>query len=324
MNKISYKGWGKGKILIISGVHGDETTPVYLTHLIMEAKSKSIFKDYEDYEVLTVVNAVNPDALKAKTRSFTDKTDQKDVNRVLGSLTNDSIPEIKKELFDLIKEHDLIIDVHSSPDVVNEFVLIDANTVGSFYVDFCNKFGIPWVARTIKINTIKSFAINQGKLAFTLELNGINFTDKASALKGLRIIDNIIKGAVKITNRYKTTFFPGKPFVYQDYIDIKSKYEGILEILGDAYRKKGEIIAVVHQFSGYDYIVAPCDCLVFQSLNLKYVGVGESAIWVQPTTKIKKLYKTSKIKEKSARKSKDDGWKPSGDMEIKFIDSSKA
>ncbi len=94
--------------------------------------------------------------------------------------------------------------------------------------------------------------------------------------------------------------------------------------MGDAYRKKGETIAVVHQFSGYDYIVAPCDCLVFQSLNLMYVGVGESAIWVQPTTKIKKLYKTSKIKGVTVRGIKSIKEDPSGVMRIKFVDSDKA
>lgn len=328
MNSISYKGRGKGKILIISGVHGDEMTPVYLTHLIMEAKAKSKFdlkfNDYNDYEILTVVNAVNPDALKAKTRSYTDKSDSKDVNRIFGNIANDSIPEIKKELSDLIKDHDLIIDVHSSPDVVNEFVLIDANTVGSFYVDFCRKFDISWVARTIKINTIKSFAINQGKLAFTLELNGIGFTDKKSALKGIKIIDNIIKGAVKITNRYKTTFFPGKPFIYQDFFDIKSKHEGILETKDKTHFKKGDIIATIHQFSGWDYLVAPCDCMIFQSLDLKYVGVGESVVWLQPTGKIKKSYKTSKPKDRIIRKIKDIKESQSGIMKIKFVDSNLA
>lgn len=187
MNIKTFKGNNKeGKnILIISGVHGDEITPIFCTKLLQEH-----LVDYNsNYDVnnITIISAVNKIGIKNNTRDIT-KKQSNDLNRLFNSDIQEDYVAILKTYID---EHDVIIDIHSSPNCT-EFLLINQDFYANSYVDFCIKNDIKYFLRYSNSDTIKKYCSNLNKISFTLELNGMDRVDDHSTIKGYEIVKTII------------------------------------------------------------------------------------------------------------------------------------
>jgi predicted deacylase len=78
MNKIKIKGKNKKgkKILIISGVHGNELTPIYCSYLL----SKQNF-DKKKFKRITIVSAINDNGVAKNTRDIPNMSTS-DLNRM--------------------------------------------------------------------------------------------------------------------------------------------------------------------------------------------------------------------------------------------------
>lgn len=292
MQKKTISGKGKGRILVMAGIHGDEITPIW-TIAAMALSDEYLLSMRHQFETLTLVNFANPLALREKKRAHTNPVSTNDANRIFSVGLSETVTFnlMKTELEKLIEEHDIIIDIHSSPIVLNEFVLIDANKEGIWYTDFCESNNIPWVTRTVNINTTKAYAIQKGKKAFTVELNAMEKTDIKSVEKGMPLIYDIIQGM----GRHKRYFLDKiiddiGEFLYQDYISVKSKYEGLLMLKkGIKYVRRGESIGEICDGLGKHVgnLYAPCNGFIFQGCHGTYISTGDDAAYIQPTGKIK-------------------------------------
>ena len=93
-------------ILILSGVHGDETNSV---------KAVALSDFQHTGKSITVMNAINEPGLTANTREYEEsKHDSKDLNRSFFSeepQLKETVDKIKKT----IQTSRIVIDVHSSP-----------------------------------------------------------------------------------------------------------------------------------------------------------------------------------------------------------------
>jgi predicted deacylase len=231
MNKIEILGGKKGKnILILSGVHGNELTPVYTTYLL----SKHDFSKFK-FKKITIISSINYEGISKNSRDIPN-THTNDINRMFNSHQEINY---EKELFKFINENDVIIDLHSSPKCDN-FALLNQDEWTNSYVDFCENNNISYLIRYSNSNTIKKYCLDLNKIAFTIELNMMSYIDKKSSEKGKEIVLNIIKNI----NQFKlekseptnSTYF--EFFTHHEGLFIPNKSCGIVI-------REGEIIGTV-------------------------------------------------------------------------------
>ena len=190
MNKIEISGKNNlGKnILIISGVHGNELTPIYCTYLL----SKIDYSNY-DFKKITIISSINNNGIVKNTRDIPNVSTS-DLNRMFNIV--ERIDE-KDEIGKHIKDNDIIIDIHSSPKCDN-FVLLNQDDNTNSYVEFCEKNNINYLIRYSTANTIKKYCLDLNKISFTLELNMINYIDYTSAKNGKDIVLKVIENCNNI------------------------------------------------------------------------------------------------------------------------------
>lgn len=190
---------GRPSILITSGVHGSEQLAVVSSlRMVREYKkqkedsrqyldSTAHLKEidpYFDVGPITLMAGVNPYGLIAGTREFKDEPaaetgtpdkDKANLNRAFRAEDRSdrytfeyAVEAIKAE----IDFADIVIDVHNSP-LIHNCVLIDNGPYARNYVEFCREFGLDFVIREGPADTIKAYAIGQGKVGLTVELAGM-------------------------------------------------------------------------------------------------------------------------------------------------------
>ena len=234
-------GTGTKKILIIAGIHGDESNAVNLLSKI----SRKYEINYTDIGQVTFLNAINTTGLKYNTREFQEEESKEsnDLNRYFDDEVKEDKIQIMEELSQYIKEHDLIIDIHNSPNVVIPSVVIALNEHAPFYIRKCVKLNIPYILHSNK-NTIKKYAdLTLGKEAYTIEVNQMGYNilndfevdchyDQSSNYNALKAI------IVKLT---KSTTFDKKE--YEDFshlepykcIPLTSYHEGLYKWNTDCF-----------------------------------------------------------------------------------------
>ena len=181
MNKIVINGNGNKSILIITGVHGDELTPINVGLIL--SKSNILNESKEKFKKITILNCLNKESIKKNKRELII-----DINRSFSNKNEEDIIQLTK--YEILS-HDVILDIHSSPSC-NEFVLLNLNETSYSYIDFCNKYNISYLIREFGSNTIKKYCLDLDKIAFTIELNGMNKIDYNSTSKGIILVLDII------------------------------------------------------------------------------------------------------------------------------------
>ncbi len=273
MNKIEIKGKNRtGKnILVMSGIHGNELTPIYCTYLLSETKY-----NLEDFENLTIVSAINFYGICENTRNIP-QNNTDDLNRMFSIKLN---IDLKKEIEKLIDENDVIIDIHSSPNC-DEFLLLNQDETTNSYVDFCIENDLHYLIRYSNTNTIKKYCIDLDKLSFTLELNKMDYIDYNSAKNGSEIIKKIISSV----NNFKINKSEPK---YKDYIEFKTHKTGLLlpKIQNGEIIKNGEIIGEILNLNTFEKsevqnnLIGDYRVICFGSSN--YVDPDNSVCLLQP------------------------------------------
>lgn len=216
MNKMEFKGQNeKGKnIIVLSGVHGNELTPIYSTYLL----SKSDFS-LLDFNKLTIISSINRQGIIKNSRDIPNTTTN-DINRMFTTEETIDFDDFVK----ILEENDVIIDVHSSP-WCTEFLLINQDERANSYVEFCNKLNISYAIRFSSNNTIKKFCLDKNKISFTLELNGLNYIDKNSGENGENIITKIVKNIEMFENKPSEPEFEvcSEFFTYKEGLFLPTK-----------------------------------------------------------------------------------------------------
>lgn len=188
-----YDGKGIGKLLLISGVHGNEYTPIEALFQL-EKDSEYLNNLLEIYEKITFLHAVNEHGIKNNIREYNGNTD---LNRIFG---NDVLRE---KLISQIELADYIIDVHASNNCT-EFVLINNDNFVKDYVDFCIKNDIKYAVWEGSRNTIKSHSTHNNKIAFTVECDGIGTVNHKSLLRVMKVIKKLSLTKMKKINNNPT------------------------------------------------------------------------------------------------------------------------
>jgi len=200
------------KILVISGVHGNELTPIMTTHLLTQSE---LDLDLDKFQSLTIITGANNDAINSNTRDIPNSTTS-DLNRMFKNTPPFSI---KDELRKHLDANDVIIDIHSSPSCT-EFVLLNQDENTNSYVEFCKEHLINYTIRYSGAETIKKYCLSRNRIAFTLELSGIGYVDYTSAYQGKIITKNIIENCSNFVVRQEEP-------VYSPYVELYTYKSGI-------------------------------------------------------------------------------------------------
>lgn len=171
-------------LLIIGGTHGNESNAV---KMISEFLRKLNPKNEESwwkntyFNKLTVVNALNKTGLEYNKREFVqkEKTETNDLNRYFNTTNYPSKEDIMRELENLIKEVDVVVDVHNTPNVL-PCISIALNKNTGVYIDWAIRSKTQFILMN-DTPTIKRHAdIDLGKIAFTYEFSGMGLDTRSN------------------------------------------------------------------------------------------------------------------------------------------------
>lgn len=170
-----YKNYEGYNILMVSGVHGNE-------QLAVLASYEAYFRIKTDKLIngeLTLYMGANAPGLVDGTREYPEWKDpglipeDRNLNRAFNLEKGvDDLELARSKVMVLANTRDIVLDVHNSPSIHN-CVLIDNGPYAKAYVKWCIENGIAYVLRDGPAGTLKSRAIKQGNVGFTVELGGM-------------------------------------------------------------------------------------------------------------------------------------------------------
>lgn len=175
----NYKNYEGYNILMVSGVHGNEQLAVIASY---EAYSR-IKKEKLINGGLTLYMGANAPGLVDGTREYPEWSDpaslpeDRNLNRAFKSAVKgydlvDDMEHARSKVMVLANEKDIVLDVHNSP-AIHHCVLIDNGPYAKAYVKWCIENDIAYILRDGPQGTLKSRAIEEGNVGFTVELGGM-------------------------------------------------------------------------------------------------------------------------------------------------------
>lgn len=167
------------KILVISGVHGNEVSAVNAGMIIAD-------KFRNDIEV-RVIPWANKSGLFAGTRDM-QITNTKDLNRCFAKEEEDYVSIIKRE----IEYADAVIDIHNSTRC-GHFALIDKGHHCNYISNICEEAGVVHASRYSNGGTIKDYTNSLYKIGITYEFPGMsNYQNEYNINKAVEDITKLI------------------------------------------------------------------------------------------------------------------------------------
>ncbi|MGC8663187.1 MAG: succinylglutamate desuccinylase/aspartoacylase family protein [Thermoplasmata archaeon] len=151
------------KILIISGLHGDEHTSIYANMLIKDKLDENI-----DYDI-TIIPIANMGAFLYRSR--TSPYGGEDLNRIFPGKKNGSICErLADQIFSIAMDNDIIIDLHSCGFLCNPYML--AMYKHHEYIEnFIKKIDLSYVVESKGTGgQLMSEAVKRGKTSLIIEM----------------------------------------------------------------------------------------------------------------------------------------------------------
>ena len=174
-------------ILVLSGVHGDETNSV-------KAVALSDFQHMD--KSITVMNAINEPGLTANIREYEEpEYDSKDLNRSFFSeepQLKETVDKIKKR----IETSKIVVDVHSSPACKN--IVLLGNTQKELIIkNILTNAGIPCVSWSSTSDTIRSYANKiDSVVGVTVELNGMGQVSQQKLDEEIEFLQTVVNTLV--------------------------------------------------------------------------------------------------------------------------------
>ena len=171
-------------LLIIGGTHGNESNAVKMVSEFLRKlnpKNKESWWKNTYFNKLTVINALNKTGLEYNKREFVqkEKTETNDLNRYFNTTNYPTKEEIMRELENLIKEVDVVVDVHNTPNIL-PCISIALNKNAGAYIDLAIRSKTQFILMN-DTPTIKRHAdIDLGKIAFTYEFSGMGLDTRSN------------------------------------------------------------------------------------------------------------------------------------------------
>lgn len=256
-------GSGEYNILILSGVHGNETHAVAATYQLYEDLEKNLSKEFGK---VTFVFNVNEYGLISDTRDNLYETEtSKNCNRLFPNRykTSEQIKKYIEELNEL-RPYDLVLDVHNSSCCIS-CVLVDYDENTNRLLGLLHDSPLVPLVRNTQIGTIKKFFNEDNNVyAYTVELGemGVRGDYIHSAILLKQFIEQIISNFNNVKIEINLT---------QDYV-VKTlctrTNNGIIRYEKEnpcTYYQKGEPICTVKNMetSEVEYIEAPFDGILY-------------------------------------------------------------
>lgn len=213
MIRTNYTGPGKnGRLLIISGVHGNEYGGISVVNDLKKFYATDLTKIYGEVEFLEMVNE------HGIINNKREDEEGNDLNRLYNNQYINT--ETTEALKSIIVEYDYIIDVHASPNCI-PFVLISNNEYANSYVEFCIRKHLDYgIWDNASPNTIKQLLLEQNKTVMTYEITGVNSVEVESYQKSLDVLFKI----ASIIYQVKTKKSPNR---YECLQTIEAPISGI-------------------------------------------------------------------------------------------------
>lgn len=255
-------GTGSKKLLLISGLHGNEYTPVIAVRELFSNKTSTFVSSLiERYSQITVLHAVNEYGLINGVRESSKPVD---LNRLYQS--TDLIDLIRSE----VEAADIIVDVHSSPNCT-EFVLINQGEQANSYVEFARAHRIKYLVQEDgHPATLKSHALSKNKVAFTLECNGIDRVDTRSVNAAKELIATVATYASELR------IVPSTP-KYPSYIKAAAICSGLIEWIS----KTEYLITDLQSMETVVGYLPPGEPITWAHTG--YIKAGDDVSYIQPT-----------------------------------------
>ncbi len=268
------------KVLFIGGVHGDEHLGKLLVYKLYEVlvENNHVLNDHFEF---TFYPVANPAGSLANTRQFTTNSNH-DLNRI--NMYNENI--LRSRIETLINEHDIIIDIHNSIDVINCF-LFTMNKDYHHEIDLCERANVNILTRYSKGLTIKDYAKDLGKLAFTYEFSGMNsYEYPLNIVKAINDITSLLTKRVDQREIIASLNYPIK-VDFNKYLihELYSDKQGTIEFVYDKIMfDEGEPVANIYYTNDSkifkEEILAPEKLKVVAKGNM-YVGLNDSILLYQ-------------------------------------------
>lgn len=279
---------GKRKILVVCGIHGNESQAVKDVYYLKEHLKNTSMVNPNIRKITFVV--ANRSGLLANTREYQpdNKSPTSDFNRSFPWKEEAQEKEtIIEELKEEVKNNDIVIDVHNSPNCI-PCVLIDWNgprfdVICSMLKTMPRESMFTPVIRYSGVDSLKNYANSLGKFGFTVELGGMGFPrTKQNGFARLFNFINFIADLPADVNMI--------PFYYEDTTrHLVSSFEGIIDWENEekSLYKKGTLICEIDSFygKGHAEIVAPYDCILVSRSDSYYVGKYSVIAEIQPIEK---------------------------------------
>lgn len=279
---------GKRRVLVVCGIHGNESQAVKDVYYLKEHFKNINMVNSNIWKITFVV--ANRSGLLANTREYQpdNKSPTSDFNRSFPWKEEVQEKEtIIEELKEEVKNNDIIIDVHNSPNCI-PCVLVDWNgprfdVICSMLKTMPREAMFTPVIRYSGVDSLKNYANNLGKFGFTVELGGMGFP--RTKQNGFARLFNFINFIVDLPADINMI-----PFYYEDTTrHLVSSFEGIIDWENEekSLYKKGTPICSIHSFCGIGetQIVAPYDCILVSRSDSYYVGKYSVIAEVQPIEK---------------------------------------
>ena len=151
------------KVLIISGLHGDEHTSIYANMLLKDRIDESI-----EYDVM-IIPIANMGAFLYRSR--TSPYGGEDLNRIFPGKKNGSICErLADQIFSIAMDSDIIIDLHSCGFLCHPYILAMYRH-HDYIEEFTKKIDLPYVIESKGTGgQLMSEMVKRGKTSIIIEM----------------------------------------------------------------------------------------------------------------------------------------------------------
>ena len=244
-------GNDKKSLLVICGIHGNETNAIASTMDVRDRIRKNPM--FEKYGRITFLIGVNEYGIRYDYRKTGIENDTSDLNRLFYEPI-----DYKALLLEEIEAHDIIVDVHNSPNIENS-ILLTFDKYAPGYKRFLDEKRITNMVWNVQTPNIKNKANSyEGKMGFTVELDGMGDTSFEKLSENSGFLYNFISS---IWECEKTEETPDPEIISAD---IKSNYEGMIYWLKGRVYDKDDLIALITDYDGkvLESIRAPYKCMV--------------------------------------------------------------
>jgi len=267
-------GDGKPHVFLISGIHGNEQTGVYVAENLIEKLSKT-----ELFGSITIVPVANPPAFRCKSRIS--PMDGLDMNRVFPGNREGTVTErLAAEIWEQAMQADYIIDLHSCEEECIPYVLA-LHREFSYVKSLAYKVGIPYVIESTGTRgQLFVEASREGIPAIIIEMGGKCSVDLQSAVRVRDFLLNFLT-SLGIIQGYE---LESKPEFYGRIVEIRAPTDGLFipkSFCGSEVSEESPIGEIKNK----NNITSPLNGLLVYIKKVMYVFKGEKIAGI--ATKLK-------------------------------------